>query len=66
MSEYPGDWPLPDGRVLRLITLEELYRWRDVEPEKILVTINGNAIMAKDMDADTRAGFIAAGFVIVP
>ena len=65
---YAGDWPLDDGtgRVIRLIQLEELRRWQDVEPDKMLVTIKGNAIMAKDMDEDTRMGFIAAGFVIVP
>ncbi len=65
---YAGDWPLDDGtgRVVRLIKLEELQRWQDVEPDKILVTIAGNAIMAKDLDADCRVGFVAAGFVIVP
>ncbi len=63
---YPGDWPLEDGtgRVVRLLKLAELHRWQDVEPDKILVTIAGNEVMAKDMDADSRVGFIAAGFVI--
>ena len=66
MSIYAGDWPLDDGtgRVVRLIQVEELRRWQDVEPDKILVTIAGNEIMAKDMDDDVRMGFVAAGFVI--
>ena len=68
MSEYAGDWPLDDGtgRVIRLIQLEELRRWQDVEPDKMLVTITGDEVMVKDMDEDTRVGFVAAGFVIVP
>jgi hypothetical protein len=64
MSEYPGDWPLSDGRTVRLITKDELLRWQDVEPGKVLTTIAGKEVAAKDMDDDDRYGFIAAGFVI--
>jgi hypothetical protein len=62
--EYVGDIQLPDGRTLRLLRLEELRRWQDVEPDKVLVTLNGDAIMAKDMDDDARFSFIAAGFIV--
>jgi len=64
MSEYPGDWPLEDGRTIRLIQLEELRRWQSVEPEKILISIFGEEVKAKDCDDDVRNGFVAAGFWI--
>ena len=64
MNDYPGDYKLKDGRILRLLRLEELRRWQDVEPDKVLTDIFGQAIFAKDCDDDIRYGFVAAGFEI--
>jgi len=55
-----NDWPLEDGRVIELLTLDELKTL----PDGITLTcIDGTtAVTGKDrIDTDTRAGYVAFG-----
>jgi len=56
--------PKHEGKTIQLLTKDELYLLQATHPDKILITIFGEEKMAKDVDDDTRGGFIGAGHVI--
>ena len=50
-----------DGKYIELLTLEEL---KSGDTERIVVSIFGEEVKAKDADTDTRFGFTAFGVLI--
>ena len=54
---------LDDGKLLELLTLEELNNLKKSKPNTKLINIFGDETLAKNANDDTRWGLVAYGFI---
>jgi hypothetical protein len=52
-----------EGETIELLNLAELQSIKKNTPEMILISIQGDEVMAQDCDEDTRMGYVAYGFL---
>ena len=53
-----------EGKDIDLLTLVELQTLKETNPEELLISIFGEEIPAKNVDEDTRMGYVSCGRLV--